>query len=112
MDIQTILILIIIGMAIAISVYKFMKLSKQQQIENIKQWLVFACLEAEKMLGGKTGQVKLRYVYDLFVSKYKFISCLIPFDTFSKWVDDSLIDMRNMISTNEAIRKIVEGGIK
>ena len=109
MDIQTILILIIIGMAIAISVYKFMKLSKEQQIENIKQWLVFACLEAEKMLGGKTGQVKLRYVYDLFVSKYKFISCLIPFDTFSKWVDDSLIDMRNMISTNEAIRKIVEG---
>ncbi len=109
MDIQTILILIIIGMVIAISVYKFMKLSKEQQIENIKQWLVFACLEAEKMLGGKTGQVKLRYVYDLFVSKYKFISCLIPFDTFSKWVDDSLIDMRNMISTNEAIRKIVEG---
>ena len=109
MDIQTILILIIIGMAIAISVYKFMKLSKEQQIENIKQWLVFACLEAEKMLGGKTGQVKLRYVYDLFVSKYKFISCLIPFDTFSKWVDDSLIDMRNMTSTNEAIRKIVEG---
>lgn len=110
MDIQTILILIIIGMVIAISVYKFMKLSKEQQIENIKQWLVFACLEAEKMLGGKTGQVKLRYVYDLFVSKYKFISCLIPFDTFSKWVDDSLIDMRNMISTNEAIRKIVEKG--
>lgn len=109
MDIQTILILIIIGMAIAISIYKFMKLSKEQQIENIKQWLVFACLEAEKMLGGKTGQVKLRYVYDLFVSKYKFISCLIPFDTFSKWVDDSLIDMRNMISTNEAIRKIIEG---
>lgn len=109
MDIQTILILIIIGIAIAISVYKFMKLGKEQQIENIKQWLVFACLEAEKMLGGKTGQVKLRYVYDLFVSKYKFISCLIPFDTFSKWVDDSLIDMRNMISTNEAIRKIVEG---
>ena len=109
MDIQTILILIIIGMVIAISVYKFMKLSKEQQIENIKQWLVFACLEAEKMLGSKTGQVKLRYVYDLFVSKYKFISCLIPFDTFSKWVDDSLIDMRNMISTNEAIRKIVEG---
>ena len=109
MDIQTILILIIIGMAIAISVCKFMKLSKEQQIENIKQGLVFACLEAEKMLGGKTGQVKLRYVYDLFVSKYKFISCLIPFDTFSKWVDDSLIDMRNMISANEAIRKIVEG---
>lgn len=109
MDIQTILILIIIGMVIAISVYKFMKLSKEQQIENIKQWLIFACLEAEKMLGSKTGQVKLRYVYDLFVSKYKFISCLIPFDTFSKWVDGSLIDMRNMISTNEAIRKIVEG---
>lgn len=108
MDIQTILILIIIGIAIAISVYKFIKLSKEQQIENIKQWLVFACLEAEKTLGGKTGQVKLRYVYDLFVSKFKFVSYLIPFKTFSEWVDDSLVNMKLMISTNEAVRKLVE----
>lgn len=110
MDIQTILILIIIGIAIAISVYKFMKLSKEQQIENIKQWLVFACLEAEKTLGGKTGQVKLRYVYNLFVSKFKLISYLISFETFSSWVDDSLVNMKLMISTNEAIKNLVEKG--
>lgn len=109
MDVQTILISFIISIAVIYAVYRFISLSKERQVENIKQWLIFACLEAEKMLGSKTGKVKLRYVYDLFVSKYKFISCLIPFDTFSKWVDDSLIDMRNMISTNEAIRKIIEG---
>lgn len=109
MDIQTILISFIIAIAVIYTIYKFISLGKEKQVANIKQWLIFACLEAEKMLGGKTGQVKLRYVYDLFVSKYKFISCLIPFDTFSKWVDDSLIDMRNMISTNEAVRKIIEG---
>ena len=107
MDVQTILISFIIAIAVIYAVYKFISLSKERQVENIKQWLIFACLEAEKMLGSKTGKVKLRYVYDLFVSK--FISCLIPFDTFSKWVDDSLIDMRNMISTNKAIKKIVEG---
>ena len=112
MDVQTILISFIVAIAVIYAAYKFISLSKERQVENIKQWLVFACLEAEKMLGSKTGQVKLRYVYDLFVSKYKFISCLIPFDTFSKWVDDSLINMRNMISTNEAVRKIVEEGDK
>ena len=112
MDIQTILISFIVSIAVIYATYKFISLSKERQVENIKQWLVFACLEAEKMLGSKTGQVKLRYVYDLFVSKYKFISCLIPFNTFSKWVDDSLINMRNMISTNEAVRKIVEEGDK
>lgn len=109
MDVQTILISFIISIAVIYAVYKFISLSKERQVENVKQWLIFACLEAEKMLGSKTGKVKLRYVYDLFVSKYKFISCLIPFDIFSKWVDDSLIDMRNMINTNKAIKKIVEG---
>lgn len=112
MDVQTILISFIIAIAIIYTAYKFISLSKERQVENIKQWLIFACLEAEKMLGSKTGKVKLRYVYDLFISKYKFIACLIPFDTFSKWVDDSLIDMRNMISTNKAIKKIVEGDDK
>ena len=112
MDISTVLILIAIGIAAASAIYKFVKLGKERQVENIKQWLVFACLEAEKSLGSKTGQIKLRYVYDLFVSKFKFVSYLVPFEVFSKWVDDSLVDMKNIINTNDAVKKIVEEGDK
>lgn len=109
MDIETILILIVLLLALIFSVYQFVKLGKVKQIENIKQWLIYACLEAEKILGSKTGQVKLRYVYDLFVSKFKFVSYFISFELFSKWVDDSLIEMKDMINNNDSIRKIVEG---
>lgn len=109
MDIETILILIVLLLVLIFSVYKFVKLGKVKQIENIKQWLIYACFEAEKILGSKTGQVKLRYVYDLFVSKFKFVSYFISFELFSKWVDDSLIEMKDMINNNDSIRKIVEG---
>ena len=110
MDFQTGCIIIIIVISVAAFIYNFVKMGRERQIENIKEWLIFACLEAQKLLGSKTGQVKLRYVYDLFVSKYKFMSYIIPFETFSDWVDESLVNVRNMINTNEAVRKMVEGG--
>ena len=53
--------------------------------------------------------MKLRYVYDLFIDKFKFISYFISFELFSKWVDDSLINMKDMISNNDSIRNIIEG---
>ena len=87
----------------------FLKLSKEKQLDNIKEWLVYACLEAEKMLGEKTGKVKLRYVYDLFVGKYKFISVILPFETFSMLVDEALEQMRELIDTNDAVKKYVVG---
>ena len=59
MDFQTICILIIIAIGAGAAIYNFIKLGRERQIENIKEWLVFACLEAEKLLGSKTGQVKL-----------------------------------------------------
>lgn len=90
----------------------FLKLTKEKQITNIKEWLIFACIEAEKILGSKTGKVKLRYVYDLFISKYRFLSILIPFEVFSTLVDEALEQVRNLIETNEAIASYVLGNKK
>lgn len=99
---------ILVGGGVAYSfISHFIKLSKEKQLDNIREWLVYACLEAEKMLGGKTGKVKLRYVYDLFISKYKFISAILPFETFSILVDEALEQMRKLIDTNDAIKKYV-----
>ena len=107
MNLQIIGLISIVVIPVIFVVYNFITQTKEQQIANIKQWLIYACIEAEKLLGSKTGKVKLRYVYDLFVSKYKFISCIIPFDTFSSWVDDSLVQMREMIEQNMAIENYV-----
>lgn len=67
---------------------------------NIQKLLVWACLEAERRFGSKTGQVKLKYVYDWFTTKYPIISSLVPFEMFSKMVDIALVEMRHLIDTN------------
>lgn len=77
---------------------------------KVKEWLVWAVSEAESYLGAGTGKLKLRYVYDLFVSKFPFISTFITFDVFSAWVDQSLDVMKDYISKNDRIREEIEGG--
>ena len=57
---------------IGFGIYQFIKLEKDKQLEIVKEWLLLAVVEAEKKLGGGTGQIKLRYVYDMFIEKFKF----------------------------------------
>lgn len=101
MDNVLIALIILLGLCAAgIMICCFLKLSKEKQIEMIKQWLILAVVEAEKKLGEKTGQLKLRYVYDLFIKRFKFASKLITFEQFSALVDESLKIMREMIQNN------------
>lgn len=104
--IRTLMILACVILA-GIAAYAFMTLPIGAQKKKIKEWLLYAVLEAEKDLGSGTGQVKLRYVYDLFTSKFKFVSVILPFETFSRWVDDVLVEMRQMIETNENVKNLV-----
>lgn len=99
-------IIIIIGVA-AYAIYYFMNLSKDKQLEVVREWLLLACIQAEKALGSGTGQVKLRYVYDLFISKFKYLSLVISFEQFSMLVDESLDTMRDMISNNKQVEQYV-----
>lgn len=79
-----------------------------KQPKKVKEWLLWAVIQAETTLGGGTGQVKLRAVYDLFVERYKFISFLVSFETFSKWVDVALDEMRVMLENNVNVKAIIE----
>lgn len=85
---------------------KWLNLPTKEQIANIKEWLFFAVIEAEKELGGGTGQVKLRYVYDMAVAKFKWLS-FISFEMFSGWVDEALDQMKEQLKTNKAIAEYV-----
>ena len=97
----------LIGIAIA-AIYYFIKLGKEKQIEVVREWLLLAVIEAEKALGSNTGKIKLRYVYDLFITKFKFLSLVISFDQFSLLVDEALDVMRDMIISNKSIKDYVE----
>lgn len=75
--------------------------------EKAKKWLLLACLEAEKEFGSKTGAIKLRYVYDMFLATFPVLSKFMSFDQFSEMVDTALEEMKHLINTNMAVFNIV-----
>ena len=88
--------------------WNFFKLPAKEQMAKVKEWLLYAVTEAEKELGGGTGQLKLRQVYDLFVQRFPAVAAVISFDTFSLWVDEALEQMREMLAKNEHAAAYVE----
>lgn len=72
-------------------------------VNGFKNWLVWAVSEAEAVFGSGTGQLKLRYAYDLAVKRFPTIAKIIPFSAFSWLVDKALVVMRDMIENNKSI---------
>ncbi|KXL51997.1 hypothetical protein CLNEO_26960 [Anaerotignum neopropionicum] len=105
-----ILVVGIAGVAIGVSVvYDFSKLPTQKQVKTVKEWLLYACIQAEKELGGGTGQLKLRYVWDLFIARFPYLTKVVSFELFSRWVDMALVEMRMLLTQNKAIQEVVKG---
>lgn len=74
---------------------------------GFKNWLVWAVSEAEATLGSKTGELKLRYAFNLAVKHYPILAKLIPFQMFKEMVDNALDVMREMIQNNAAIKAVL-----
>ena len=102
------LILVLIG-GLTIFIAKFIKLGREKKIEMINEWLLLAVVQAEKELGNGTGQIKLRFVYDMFIAKFKYASMMISFNQFSLMVDSALDKMRQMLSDNNNLKAYVDG---
>lgn len=92
-------------------IYNFFMLPTDEQKEKVKEWLVWACIEAEKALQSGTGQLKLRQVYDMFcaVPAFTWVAKLISFETFSDWVSDALVEVKEMLVNNYNLAKYVYG---
>lgn len=98
------------GMAAGMAVYHFVKQPKADQLKKVREWLLWAVVEAEKALGSGTGQLKLRRVYDLFVVRFPWLAKIIPFEMFGKMVDDALDEMRELLENNEAVAAYINSG--
>jgi hypothetical protein len=92
-----------------IAVYRYFKLPSEEQIEKVRNWLLWAVTEAERELGGGTGKLKLRQVYDLFVSRFPWLAPVVSFQRFAELVDDALDEMRKLLKDNRAVQAHVSG---
>lgn len=89
----------------------FFKMPTDKQMEKVKEWLIWACIEAEKALQSGTGQLKLRQVYDMFcaVPAFTWVAKVISFETFSDLVSDALVTVKEMLVNNKALAEYVYG---
>ena len=95
----------------ALTIYQFFLLPTDKQKEKVKEWLVWACIEAEKALQSGTGQAKLRKVYDAFIAvrAFSWLAKIISFDTFSAYVSEALVEAKKMIINSESLAVYVYG---
>lgn len=100
---------IAIGAVAGIAIYRFIKLPTDAQLQKVREWLLYAVTIAEKELGGGTGKLKLRQVYDMFLTKFPWLAKVISFAVFSTLVDEALEEMRRLLHQNEQISNFVEG---
>ena len=91
-------------------VYEFWKQPSAKRIAAVKEWLLYAVTEAEKAMGGGTGKLKLRQVYDLFLQRFPAVSQAVQFETFSAWVDEALEQMKSLLASNKALQDYVKEG--
>lgn len=92
-----------------IAAYAFFKLPRTEQLDKVREWLLWAVTNAEKELGDGTGQIKLRQVYDLFVVRFPWLAKIVSFGVFSELVDEALEKMNGLLATNPAVRALIDG---
>lgn len=105
------LLVVVLSVVVIIILYAktFVKMPSEAQIKKVREWLLYAVVMAEKELGGGTGQIKLRYVYNLFAERFPSLVPIITFELFSALVDEALEKMRHLLDTNLDIKAYVEG---
>lgn len=102
-NIISIVILAIMGIAMAAYLIK-------NRRATVIEWLKYMVVEAEKYLGGGTGQAKLRLVYSWFTDNFPFLAAVLPFGVFSAWVDEALVTMEEWLTNNKNIKEYIEEG--
>ena len=104
-------LLVVLGAVVGVAAYylnKFSSLPSEQQLQKVREWLLWAVIYTEKELGEGTGVAKLRFCYDLFIQRFPSLVAVISFDLFSKYVDEALVQMRKILETNKDVEAYVK----
>ena len=88
---------------VVFAIIKFAKTPRKEQKEKLRQWLLQAVIKAEAIYGSKTGELKLSFVYDLFLQHVPWLGRIIPFSLFSDKVKEALEEMRKLLEVKPEI---------
>lgn len=99
--------LVVITTEVVVTLVKFSNKPTEEKIAKFKEWLLLMVAQAEKELGGGTGKLKLRYVYDKALAQFPNLTMALSFDKFSEYVDGALDEFRNMLVSNKQVQEYV-----
>lgn len=99
--------LVCIAVAV-VMIVRFCMMPGEEQLIQIREWLLWAVMKAEQSFGAETGKLKLHFVYDLFVSRFPWAVKLITFERFAELVDDALDEMKKLLEENPKIAATIE----
>ena len=88
---------------------RFVRLPSDEQLVKVRQWALYIVIEIEKQYGSGTGVLKLRAAYDAFVKAFPDLVAFVSFELFSKIIDEALVKMKDLLTTNLNIQAYVEG---
>lgn len=92
---ELILLVLLAIIFIVFKVKQFLTTPSEKRQELMLVWLVQAVEFAERRYGGKTGSLKLSYVYKMFVDKYGLLGMFVSQEVFEKLVNKALVIMEN-----------------
>ena len=106
---ETIIIIGIAVLLLALVVLWLWKMPKAERIKKFKAWLLLAVIEAEKYFeDSKMGQLKLQMVYEWAVEKFPWVEWFLSEEQFKLYVDEALEEMRRLLEENKSVQKYIE----
>lgn len=110
-DMAVIVALTAVIITVIYMIWHFWRLSREEKLMNVRAWLLGAVTLAEKELGSGTGKLKLANAYNQFILTFPKVAAWLPFETFSKMVDEALPEMRRLLESNVSVQAYVTGGV-
>jgi hypothetical protein len=105
-------LIVLLGCVVVMGVIyikQFAEKPTDEQLETIREWLLYAVIQAEKEFGSGTGSLKLSAVYNQFCQVFPELVKIIPFALFSELVDEVLERMKKILEVNKDIEVYVKG---
>jgi hypothetical protein len=91
---------LIVAVMVTVAVVYFVNLTPEKRAHIINEVLFSLAIEAERLYGEKTGQVKKKQVIAWFYERYKWLALLLKKEELEIWIDEVVDDMNDWLKSN------------
>ncbi len=95
-----IVVFVCVLFVLLVHIIKLFIMEPEKRLSFIKDTIFSLVLMAEKELGSKTGEMKLKLVITTFYKKYPFIRLILSENKLIDVIEESVVEMKNILKKN------------